>query len=145
MPGRQALLTEIVMQSLASLTNKVEFEACSVKWKGQELHFWCKVLSAREHRQVTDYFSKEGTLDLAKYREMTDAMVSQCVYLDRTEMSNSKRTPVEFVDADGESHELVQWVTKSEAGDLKASLADALKKEIETVNSLKQDDGLGKE
>ena len=133
------------MQSLAQLQTTPEFQPVSVKWKGKELWFWCKILSAKEHRQVTDYFGKDGQLDLSKYREMTDAFISQCVYIEKTDNPDSKRTVIEFVDDDGESHELIQWVTKAEAGELKAALADRIKKQIETVNSLKVDDDLGNE
>jgi hypothetical protein len=132
------------MQTLAQLQTSPEFKAVSVTWKGNELWFWCKVLSAKEHRQVTDYFGKDGQLDLNKYREMTDAFIAQCVYLEKTEMPDTKRTVVNFTDEDGEAHELVQWVTKAEAGELKASLADRIKRQIETVNSLKVDDDLEK-
>jgi hypothetical protein len=125
------------MASLAQINSAPEFQAVTITWKGKDLSFWCKILSAKEHRQVTDYFGKDGQLDLNKYREQTDAFISQCVYLEKADMPNTKRTVVEWVDDDGEAHELVQWVTKAEAGDLKASLADKIKKEIETVNSLK--------
>lgn len=133
------------MKSLAALHNNLEFEPCSIHWKGSELHFWCKILSAKEHRQVTDYFSKDGSLDLSKYREQTDAFVSACVYLPKQDMPQTKRPAVDFVDDDGEQHELVQWVTKGEAGELKAALADKIKREIERVNSLKLDEDLGNE
>jgi len=133
------------MKSLAAVQSQPEFQVCSVHWKGSELQFWCKILSAKEHRTVTDYFTKEGSLDLVKYREMTDAFIAQCVYLEKTEVPDTKRPVVEFVDDDGEGHELVQWVTKAQAGDLKAALADKIKREIERVNSLKVDEDLGKE
>ena len=96
------------MQSLAAIKSSPEFQAVSITWKGKELSFWCKILSAKEHRQVTDYFSKDGQLDLNQYREQTDAFISQCVYLEKSDMPDSKRTVVEWTDDDGEAHELVQ-------------------------------------
>ena len=133
------------MKSLANITNAPEFQPCSIHWKGTEFSFWCKVLSAKEHRTVTDYFTREGNLDLSKYREQSDAFISVCAYLPADHMPDSKRPRIEFVDDDGEAHEVVQWVTKAEAAELKASLADKIKTEIEKVNRLKSDDDLGKE
>lgn len=125
------------MSSLAQIKSSPEFQAVTITWKGKDLSFWCKILSAKEHRQVTDYFGKDGQLDLNKYREQTDAFISQCVYVSKSDTPDTKRTIVEWSDDDGEAHELVQLFTKAEAGDLKASLADKIKKEIESVNSLK--------
>lgn len=125
------------MSSLAQIKSSPEFQAVTITFKGKDLSFWCKILSAKEHRQVTDYFGKDGQLDLNKYREQTDAFISQCVYVSKSDTPDTKRTIVEWSDDDGEAHELVQLFTKAEAGDLKASLADKIKKEIESVNSLK--------
>lgn len=134
------------MKSLTAIhTNAPEFQACSVHWKGTEFHFWCKVLSAREHRAVTDYFNKDGSLDLNKYREQSDFFISQCAYVPATDLPDTKRTTVTFTDDDGEQHEVVQWLTKAEAAELKAALADKIKTEIEKVNRLKVDEELGNE
>ena len=137
------------MKSIASIINAPEFQACTIHWKGVEFSFWCKVLSSKEHREVTNNFGKDGALDLSKYREQTDAFIARCVYVPATEMADSKRPVVEFTDDDGESHEVIQWVTRPEASELKAALADKIKVEIETVNRLKvgteQDEDLGKE
>lgn len=134
------------MQSIAALNhNATEFELCSVHWKGTEFTFWCKVLSAKEHRQATDYFSKDGNLDLAKYREQADAFVSMCVYVEAAALPDSKRPVVEFVDSDGEAHEVRQWLSKAEAGELKAALLDKIRTEVERINRLKVEEDLGKE
>lgn len=132
------------MKSIASLShNQPEFELCTIHWKGTEFSFWCKVLTAKEHRQATDYFSKDGNLDLAKYREQADAFVSMCVYVDAASVE-AKRPTVEFTDSDGESHEVKQWLTKSEAGELKAALLDKIRTEVEKVNRLKSEEDLEK-
>lgn len=134
------------MQSLTKITtNAPEFQMCSVHWKGTEFSFWCKVLSAKEHRAVTDYFNKDGSLDLNKYREQSDFFISQCVYVPATDLPDTKRPTVTFEDDDGEVHEVVQWLTKAEAAELKAALSDKIKVAVETVNRLKVDDELGKE
>lgn len=133
------------MKSLATLNNTPEFEICSVHWKGTEFSFWCKVLTAKEHRHVTDYFSKDGNVDLSKYREQADAFVSSCVYVDASSMPDSKRPVIEFTDSDGEKHEVRQWLSKGEAGELKAALLDKIRTAVEKVNSLKQPEELGNE
>jgi hypothetical protein len=134
------------MQSITSITATApEFELCNVHWKGTEFSFWCKVLSAKEHRQATDYFSKDGTLDLGKYREQADAFVSMCVYVPAVDLPDSKRPTVSFTDSDGEQHEVRQWLSKGEAGELKAALLDKLRTEVEKINRLKSEEDLGKE
>lgn len=134
------------MKSLTAIhTNAPEFQVCNVHWKGSEFSFWCKVLSAKEHRAVTDYFNKDGTLDLNKYREQSDFFISQCVYVPASDLPDSKRPTVAFEDDDGEMHEVVQWVTKAEAAELKAALADKIKTAIEQINRLKVDEELGNE
>lgn len=134
------------MQSITSISKAApEFELCTVHWKGTEFSFWCKVLSAKEHRTATDYFSKDGQLDLSKYREQADAFVSMCVYVPASDLPDSKRPTVTFTDSDGEQHEVRQWLSKAEAGELKAALLDKIRTEVETINRLKSEDELPKE
>jgi hypothetical protein len=134
------------MQSITSITTaSAEFELCKIHWKGTEFAFWCKVLSAKEHRRATDYFSKDGTLDLSKYREQADAFVSMCVYVPASDAPDSKRPTITFTDDDGEEHEVRQWLSKGEAGELKAALLDKIRTEVEKVNQLKPEQDLGKE
>lgn len=129
------------MTSIANLNaNDYQFEPCSITWKGQEFSFWSKVLSAAEHRKVTDYFDKTGSLDLSKYREMADQMIAACVYVPSEALPDTKKQRIEFTDDDGDTHELVKWISPTEASGLKAALQQKIKSEVERVNRLTEED-----
>lgn len=122
------------MNSITSIAGVPEFELQSVHWKGIEYKFWCRVLTAKQAREIRELSIDKSSVNLIKAQQRPEHLVSACVYIDSDPDKETTKPVVEFVDDDGEHHEVVKAWTIKECAAIKDPLIQKLSKICDEVN-----------
>lgn len=119
---------------LSDIAATPDFELSYIHWKGTELKFWCRVLTAKNAREIRELSIDKTTVNLIKAQQRSEHLVSACVYIDVDPDSETTKPTIEFTDDEGEHHEVVRLWTVKECATIKDPLLQKIAKVCDEVN-----------